>query len=214
MNARIIFNEDRHEYTVDGVIVPSVTQILRFLSCDIAAGASPAMRDAAAERGSRVHAACVAYDVDGENAEIDGDIGGYVQAYANFLRDYSISGWDVFEKPLFMNTFGRSYRMNDLYHNPKGYAGTIDRCGAIDGASTLVDIKTGSRINMHICKAQLAAYAPMLRLDGYDVRNAAVLHLKKNGCYGYHPVNPFERAPIRAFCACWRIHDYLKGETI
>ena len=90
MKSKLVFNEDRHEYTVDGVVVPSVTQIIRFLSFDTAATASPAMRDAAAERGSRVHAACTAFDFDGDAAEIDGDIAGYVRAYASFLRDYSV----------------------------------------------------------------------------------------------------------------------------
>lgn len=198
MESRLTFDEERHEYTVDGVVVPSVTQIIRFLSCDTAAAASPSMRDAAAERGSRIHAACTAYDFDGEDAEVDGDIVGYVRAYATFLRDYCVKGWELFEAQC---AYGDDF------------AGTIDRYGVIDGVPTLVDIKTGSRLHMLTHRAQLAAYRQVLCAFGYDVNASAILHLKKDGTYVYRAVPTPDCAAIDAFNHCKYIHKYLKGET-
>lgn len=198
MESRLTFDEERHEYAVDGVVVPSVTQIIRFLSCDTAAAASPSMRDAAAERGSRIHAACTAYDFDGEDAEIDGDIVGYVRAYATFRRDYCVKGWELFETPC---AYGDDF------------AGTIDRYGIIGGVPTLVDIKTGSRLHMLVHRAQLAAYRQILYSCGYDVDASAILHLKKDGTYVYKVVQIPDSAAIDAFDNCKRIYEYLKGET-
>lgn len=201
MNARLIFNEDRHEYTVDGAVVPSVTQIIRFLSFDTATVASPAMRDAAAERGSRVHAACTAYDFDRDEAEIDGDVAGYVRAYASFLRDFSIKEWILFEKPLFARLAAGIF------------AGTIDRYACIDGVLTLVDIKTGSKLHMFIHRVQLVAYRLLLRTNGYEVGASAILHLRRDGTYSYRSVPSDDADALEAFGTCWHIHRYLKGEA-
>lgn len=201
MKSKLVFNEDRHEYMVDGVVVPSVTQIIRFLSFDTAATASPAMRDAAAERGSRVHAACTAFDFDGENAEIDGDIAGYIRAYASFLRDYSVKHWLLFETPM-------SAVIGEM-----AFAGTIDRLGSIDNTPTLVDIKTGARMHMPRHRAQLAGYRYLMRENGYVVESSAVLHLRRDGTYGYHAAPPDDPEAMSAFIACWKIHKYLEGKT-
>ena len=199
MNGEFLFDEDRHEYSVDGKIVPSVTHIIRFLACDVAAGASAAMRDAAAERGSRIHEACTAYDIDGEDAEIDGDIVGYVRAYANFLRDYSIKTWLSFEKPL-------------CSLGVRQFAGTIDRFGMIDGKGTLVDIKTGSKLNMPMHRAQLSGYEILLNDNGFSVEQKAVLHLRRDGAYSFRLAPSKDAEAMQAFMLCRQINNYLEVE--
>ena len=200
MNGELLFDEDRHEYSVDGKIVPSVTHIIRFLACDVAAGANASMRDAAAERGSRIHEACTAYDIDGEDADVDGDIVGYVRAYADFLRDYSIKTWLSFEKPL-------------CSLGVRQFAGTIDRFGMIDGKGTLVDIKTGSKLNMPMHRAQLCGYDILLSDNGFSVDRRAILHLRKDGKYTFHIVPQSDPEAMSAFIACCKIHKYLEGKT-
>ena len=199
MNGEFLFDEDRHEYSVDGKIVPSVTHIIRFLACDVAAGASAAMRDAAAERGSRIHEACTAYDIDGEDAEIDGDIVGYVRAYANFRRDYSIKTWLSFEKPL-------------CSLGVRQFAGTIDRFGMIDGKGTLVDIKTGSKLNMPMHRAQLSGYEILLNDNGFSVEQKAVLHLRRDGAYSFRLAPSKDAEAMQAFMLCRQINNYLEVE--
>lgn len=194
--SHVVFDEATHIYTVEGQELPSVTEIIRFLSFDAAVGADKAMRDYAAECGTRIHEACTLYDFEGEDAEVDTDIVGYVQAYAAFKRDYGITDWLYYEKPL------GSVRL--------GYAGTPDRIGLIDGCMTILDIKTGSKINKYALAAQLTGYHELaaVELGITNVSQRWGLHLKKNGSYSV--IN----APLSlmAFVCCRLLHNILKGE--
>lgn len=191
----LIFNAEEHKYTNDGVVIPSVTEVIRFLSVDVIANANKELRNASAERGTRIHEACTAYDFDPQ-CEVDGDIAGYVQAYADFKRDYKIGDWELFEA-----MFGNEY-----------FAGTLDRFGEIDGIPTVLDIKTGSKLNMKVHGVQLSAYSELLLEHGHVVLQGAILHLKKNGAYTLNTidcVNLFDLYPV--FQKCLYLHNYLKG---
>ena len=64
--SRVQFDEATHTYTLDGVELPSVTHIIRYLAVDKANNADPNMALIARERGSAVHEATVMYDYSGE----------------------------------------------------------------------------------------------------------------------------------------------------
>lgn len=169
----IDFSEQEHRYWVDGNEVPSVTQVIRFLSIDQAVGADPAMRAAAAERGTRIHSACCDYDFD-HMCDVDGDITGWVEGYAKFLRDYQVDDWTAQEKIVAGDIAG--LRM----------AGTIDRVGIVDGDLMVIDIKTGSKIHEAPVSAQTVAYALMYeQMTGEKVVKTAVLHLNRKGGYTF-----------------------------
>ena len=192
----LTFNAEDHSYWLDDRSIPSVTEIIRFLNVDIMTTANREMRNAAAERGTRIHEACTVYDFD-PDAEVDGDIAGYVKAYADFKRDYRIKEWGLFEAML------------DVFW----FAGTIDRYGEIDGIPTVLDIKTGSKLHMKTHSIQLAAYADLLRLNGYEVKQGAILHLKNNGEYSLKLIPDLieNTRYIEIFNHCFELHDYLKG---
>ena len=166
----IEFNEEKHEYRLNGEVVPSVTHICRFLNYDAAVNNSnPWMRDYAADRGTRVHAYTVAVDYGETLDEVDADCVGCVEAYIRFLRDFKPT-WTGIERIV----------ANELY----GYAGTLDRVGTIGGNGVLLDIKTGSRINHAYCAAQLQLYDDALSDMGDEsVRKLLVLQLAKDGTY-------------------------------
>ena len=191
----LIFNAEEHKYINDGKVIPSVTEVIRFLSVDVAASANKEMRNAAAERGTRIHEACTAYDFVPQ-CEVDGDIVGYVQGYAAFKRDYCIKDWERFESIL-----GNEY-----------YAGTLDRYGKLDGIPTVLDIKTGSRLHMKVHTVQLAGYAKLLLENNHPVAQGAILQLKKNGTYTLKTVSDDELADAYfIFKRCLELHNYLKG---
>ena len=206
--AKLTFNEERHEYSVDGVILPSVTEITKFLSVDIAENANHEMRDAAAERGRRIHEACTAYDFDGENAEIDADIIGYVEAYAKFKRDYQITDWIYYEHP--------------MGSDDAGYAGTLDRFGIIDAVPYIVDLKTGTRVAKLEWAAQLAGYRELLEREHFDERidcganlssaRCAVLHLKKDGKYTFYKNLCAENVWGHCYMLYHRIKEWKESE--
>lgn len=137
------FDEATHTYRLDGQVLPSVTQIIRFLNYDTAENAKSWLRDVAADRGSRVHAYTADIDMGAEPENYDWDCVGYIQAYKSFLRDYNPQ-WTHIE------AVAGSLEL--------GYAGTIDRIGRIDGETTIVDFKTGSKIHVDALTAQLHGY--------------------------------------------------------
>ncbi len=68
------FVEDGHKYLLDGVEMPSVTQICKPLTVDVAERAKPWLRDAAAKRGSDIHEICADIDIGEEGGKDGGNI--------------------------------------------------------------------------------------------------------------------------------------------
>jgi hypothetical protein len=128
----IDYDDSTHTYRRNGVVVPSVTQIL--------SPPNAFYKKGSAERGTRAHEVC---------AEIAADPffnwdDPYAESFClwcddrrvEFLKIETIIDGDV-----------------DGHH----YAGRFDFLALIDGKKVLVDIKTGVKAKWH--KAQVAAYA-------------------------------------------------------
>lgn len=159
------FDPREHRYTLNGSVLPSVTQITRFLSYDYKS-TQPWLAELAAERGTAVHDACMLIDY-GEEPEDTPEISGFLVAYRRFLSDYS-PRWDGVERPL------ASLEL--------GYAGTVDRYGMIDGKRCIVDLKTGQK-HIPALAAQLNGYR--ILLDGYRFFADRLygLYLRRDGTY-------------------------------
>lgn len=165
---KITFDESAHRYTVDGVEVPSVTEVCRFLSYDQKSD-RPWLAKVAADRGTRVHAACAAIDY-GEEPEEDAEISGYLKAYRRFLNDYR-PDWE-----------GIEYTVGDAQ---LGLAGTIDRFGTLyDRRSCILDIKTGAKLHDAPIRAQLTGYTNLIAITrGFFPNHLYALQLSKDGTY-------------------------------
>lgn len=159
--------EQEHIYILRGDKLPSVTELCRFLHREVYATAPVWAMEAAAVRGSAVHAAAQALDETGR-AEISEDYLPYIRAYSAFLREHVVV-WDMIETP--------------MYHPQDRYAGTIDRYGTVDGKKALVDIKTTYALQKGLCLAQLNLYRRMLEVREIPVQKQYILHLKKDGSY-------------------------------
>ena len=164
----ISFDPDTHTYTIDGVEVPSVTTVCRFLSYDQKSD-KPWLARVAADRGTRVHEACAAIDY-GLYPEETEDISGYLKAYRRFLKDYR-PDWE-----------GIEYTVGSA---EIGMAGTIDRFGTLyDGRRCILDIKTGTQLHDAPLRAQLTGYKRLLALDrGFYPEYLYALQLSKDGTY-------------------------------
>jgi len=192
----IYFDEATHTYTVDGQRLPSVTEICRFLSYDRKSD-KPWLAQQAADRGTRIHEACVLLDY-GEDPEDDPEIAGYLTAYRRFLHDYKPE-WQGIETMLGSKSLG--------------YAGTCDRYGIINGRRVVLDIKTGASVNKVSVASQLDGYASLLWAKrGWCADSLFCLLLRKDGVYVLGEM-PKE---LSAFVVCHRIHLMLsqKGMTI
>lgn len=161
------FFDKGHIYMLDGEKLPCVSDLCRFLHREIYADAPLWQMEAAADRGTKVHAATEALDRTGR-AEIEEEYLPYLQAYATFRKEHDAQ-WELIEHP--------------DYHPAHRYAGTIDRYGTVDGFKTLLDIKTTYRVYKPLCSASLNLYRIILKARGKDVERLLILHLKKDGTY-------------------------------
>ena len=75
--ARLLFYDDTHRYTVDGEEVPSVSELIRFLTREVYTDTPQAFLDGAALRGTKVHKACESLDSYGK-IECEDEIADYV----------------------------------------------------------------------------------------------------------------------------------------
>lgn len=168
----LTIDEDEHLYrTPSGLILPSVTHILRFLKREFYDNTPAGAMEDAAERGHQVHEQTRQFDAYGFSMNAPGTEP-YMTAYLSFLRE---------RKPQWV---AREWMG---YHKIMKYAGTIDSAGYVtpdDGTGVdVVDIKTTSVILEKLVAPQVSAYAEMLRSWGIKVRNLYCLQLKADGKY-------------------------------
>ena len=123
------FDPVAHCYTLDGRVLPSVTQILRGL--DDFSKVPARVLEQARDRGQRVHAACN-LDVLGilDENTVDDEVAPYLAQFRRFLRE---SG------------FTPTLTECRVYDEKLWYAGTLDLFGDLPGCMDVqIDIKSGA----------------------------------------------------------------------
>ena len=161
------FFDKGHIYMLDGERLPCVSDLCRFLHREIYKEAPIWQLEAAADRGTKVHAATEDLDKTGR-AEIEDEYLPYLQAYVQFRQEHDVQ-WELIEYA--------------DYHPELRYAGTIDRYGLVDGIRTLLDIKTTYTVYKPLCGASLNLYRLILEAREKQVERLMILHLKKDGTY-------------------------------
>jgi hypothetical protein len=232
----LTFNEARHEYHLDGRLVPSVTQVLRgaglislvdFADQErklmVEMGYSTAslvpseILQHALARGTRVHKACH-YLSEGllDWDTVDEKDRPYVDAAAQFLADTRFE--------LLLDQHGRPVgRELRLYSTRYVYAGTSDLVGRWNGQLAIVDWKTGNPEDV-CADLQLAAYenalrempelAELLRLKPGDTILRCSVRLRKDGEYAPTPYNkPKHARDFSYFQAALTLEHYKTNKA-
>lgn len=199
------FDPTTHTYTFDGKVVPSVTELLAPLTAGKYPPNAGVIQQAAA-RGTRIHELCEFYDLDAMPEEFEADLVPYVQAWANFNRDYA-PRWLHIEKPLCAGGL---------------FAGTLDRLGEIDGKFTVVDIKTAQSLDRPAKLAlacQLYGYQRLAKMNALyrysDPEDGFGVQLLKTGDYRiYHREDIEKKYHFDAgdvFAKCLELYDLTHG---
>lgn len=186
----LLFREADHIYTLGGKVLPCVSDLCAPLHRAVYENTPKWQMEAAAERGTAVHAATVALETTG-SSETAEEYLPYIMAYRDFLREHSVS-WLLTEQP--------------MYHPEHLFAGTPDRYGSLDGKHTLLDIKTTYSVYKPLCRGQLNLYRLMLIARGLKVEKMLILHLRRDGTYRLIPIA--EDEPLAN--ALITIHNALK----
>jgi len=186
------FYNQTHEYEYNGVIIPSVSEVLRFLSREVYGDINQYVLDRAADRGTAIHEITQNIDLYGESP-VEPHLTGYIEAYAAFIRD---------ERPEWL------YSEKPFAHPTMLYAGTPDRAGIFRGQCSIVDYKTNSAIKKPLVKAQLNGYRELLMPHGFTADAIYCLQLLSTGKYRLYPV----AIDNTEFYSCYNMHYSLRNK--
>lgn len=185
------FFEDKHQYFVDGVPVPSVTQIVAPLGEDFDEPDEhlELTVEAAADRGVTMHA-YIAHRLlggDAEEFELPDTYQPYADAVELFLSEHQVFPILV-EHPL----------------PGKGLAGTPDLVCEFDGNLSILDYKFVSTVAKSRTGAQLAGYLALCEENGIFPDLLYAVQFLRTGDYRLYPVTV--NNSTKAFEACWEIY--------
>ena len=141
----IQFDKDRHAYTVDGVPVPSVTQVISMLYPRMYESVPAEILAQAADYGNRIHEWVEHYALTGERIAQTQLMYLSTKQAEEILADHHIS-------------IATCEKMVD----GAGYCGTYDMAGIVDGHTALIDIKTTNVLHTEYLEWQLGMYKAAL----------------------------------------------------
>jgi hypothetical protein len=129
------FDETKHIYKSDGLVIPSVTQIMQSSGLVNLEWISQEILDNTSDLGKKVHKTTELLD----KGTLD------IETLHPTLRNY-LNGWIKFRKDF---DFIPTEIELQLFHELYKYAGRIDRVGMIGKDLTLLDIKSGTKQKSH-----------------------------------------------------------------
>lgn len=202
MAAVFHFDEASHTYTLDGVRLPSVTQLLAPIKPDFSM-VPPDVLERKRALGVAVHLACELDDM-GELDDDSTDAG--VMQY--------VAGWRKFRADTGAAIVANEQR---LFHPAMRYAGTIDRLAYLrlrndsEASTWLLDLKTGDEAYPSY-GVQLAGYELLVRSNvdqGIATLNRGTVHLRPDASYRFSQFkNPNDAA---CFIACLSLFQWKEN---
>lgn len=193
----LTFEESGHIYRVDGIVVPSVTQVLADVGIIDYSRIPAEDRERYLQRGKDVHIA-THYDDEGDldEAAFNEDLRGYLEAWRRFRAETGFV-------PELIEYRG--------FHSVYRYAGTLDRTGDWRGRKILLDMKTGNAAAF--VELQLAAYAAFFKSPAAFHRIGVEVH--DDGTYRIQefPCKDFW-ADFQVFVAALVVHGWKERHGI
>ena len=190
MKKGLTFDAESHKYTLNGKVLPSVTQIIK----DVTKGEQEWDGNCSArDFGTAVHKTLEYYDK-GILGEYDPRMEPYIKVWDNFKFEKKVT---IIENEL-------------IGYSDFGFAGTIDRIVDIDGYTYILDIKTGKQYKDH--PLQLAAYNMLYREHQSNKNNSylrACVYLSEDG---YKFVEYKDKNDEEVFCSMFLVWQWKKGK--
>lgn len=138
----IEFIEQTHQYIVDGILTPSVSDILRFIFPNKYSNIPAHILNAKAEFGQHIHSAIEVYETGEGDIELTPMEEIVFDQYLDLKAQFDI-------EPIEQET---------LVHFEDRYCGRLDMIANVSGVLSLIDIKTTSKLDMESLSWQLSMY--------------------------------------------------------
>lgn len=177
----VFFYPETHTYKYGERVLPSVTTLLKDKYGDKYANVQPDLLKRAAEYGTAVHKQI--QDLVELRESLWDDTTQLLKEPSEFFKYQEVENYFKFVEPIYkvrpsiMEKVVLLFGEDDL----PAAAGRFDMYGTVDGAPTLIDIKTTSAINRQSVTAQLNLYLAAAIQSGYfdpsDEIKLGVVHL-------------------------------------
>ena len=166
------YDEEKHEYYVDGQRKPSVTEICSPISAERLNALQLSLLERAKQRGHRCHELFEEYlllgDIDTNTIE---------EEYFEYVQQFVL--------------WARTYRPKVIYTEKQMFSdefcGTCDLICEIDGKVFLIDYKVTAVADKKSLSVQLEGYARLCERYGIHIDEFYYLHIKKDG-YVFKPI--------------------------
>lgn len=194
LKSEIEFNEKDHIYTKNGIVLPSVTQIMQPLYEAVYGKADMNASDNGKSKGKEIHRAIDDYCEFGM-IDISEEYRPYLD---NFIRYIDEHQYEIVASEVM------------LYHPVYNYAGTIDIIVTDKkGEYGLIDNKTGD-LQPKLHAVQLQAYTDMWSANKMpEIAFKVALGLSDKG-YKEHRYDKYDTKAKSVFDACYKIYKYRK----
>jgi hypothetical protein len=181
--------DDTHEYLVDGILVPSITQMLKFRFGNKYAGVNASTLKRASEKGTEVHEAIEKYCRTGEESDLP-----ELKNFKFLQRQY---GFTVIENEVPVILWLDDYPIS---------AGRLDMVMEMNEETGGADIKRTSTLDKEYLAYQLNLYRIAYRqCYGIEWEFLRGIHLRDD-------VRKFVQIPVNEGMAWELVEEYLKGE--
>lgn len=198
----ILFNQERHEYQVNGRRMPSVTEILKPLYGDLRFVREDIL-EYKRELGVAVHKAVELHVKGGLiYSSLEGPVADYFEQYLNFEVE---TGFEPMASEV-------------TVYSALGYCGTVDLVGRLNGKIIMPDLKCTAALSPAVALQTAAyrkGYAEHYGVDERHLSRASLRLTDKK--YHYHPYKPINDATdFGAFLGLLKIHQWAQanGATI
>lgn len=189
-NYTLEYDDETHTYLVDGVIVPSVTQLIKVKFGEKYVGVNRSTLERAANRGTAIHEAIERYCKTGDGEEVK-EVHNF-----NFLRERH--GFNVLENetPIII-----------AKGDTPVAAGRLDLVLDVKGETAIADIKTTSALDKEYLAYQLNLYRiGYTQSYGIEVTQLYGVHLREDK-------RKLVNIPVNEGIAWDIIEEYERGKT-
>lgn len=181
--------DETHTYLYDGIMLPSVSQILGTKFRNEYASVPPAVLNNAAQRGTAVHKAIENYNNSGYD---DGS-----EAVRNFKLLQKQYGFEVLDSELPIVLFKDDIPIA---------CGRLDMTMLMDGQTGIADIKTVSTLNKEKIAYQLNLYRiGLMQSYGVDAQFLKIIHIRDG-------IRKVIDSPINEGMTWELVNEYLESE--
>ncbi len=151
----IEFLEEPHIYLVDGIVVPSVSEILHFIFPDKYKNVNKAILNAKAKYGTKIHESVEMYENNIKTMSLEEAFDVTVRTKElNYIQEASLRQYVKLKQKYKIEVL----KQEQMICYKKKYAGRFDMIASIDNCFCLCDIKTTAELDEEYLSWQLSYY--------------------------------------------------------